>query len=109
MDEEDSAALEGSIKKWEEIVAGTGVDECFENCPLCALENSRCTDDDEDCNGCVVKNRTGKSQCDGTPWEEWNEHQHTHLGNVWPYRVKCDECARLAQAELDFLKSLRED
>jgi hypothetical protein len=27
----------------------------------------------------------------------------------WPYKVRCNECAHLAQAELDFLKSLRDD
>jgi len=30
-------ALKGSIKKWERIVEGTGVDEGADNCPLCEL------------------------------------------------------------------------
>ena len=37
MNRKTLTALKGSIKKWEKIVAGTGSDNGYQNCPLCAL------------------------------------------------------------------------
>jgi hypothetical protein len=37
MDNQTLAALKGSIRKWENIAAGTGVDKGVFNCPLCKL------------------------------------------------------------------------
>jgi len=39
MDIETLKALKGSIKKWERIVEGTGVDEGADNCPLCEIKH----------------------------------------------------------------------
>ena len=61
-------ALEGSIRKWEKIVAGTGVDMADENCPLCQLfENC------QDGEGCPVDNETGDG-CAGSPYDDWSKH-----------------------------------
>lgn len=80
-------ALRGSIQKWEKIVEGTGVDQGVYNCPLCQLFYRL------DCKGCPVFERTGYPFCDKTPYREWED-------DCTP------ELKKLAQAEVDFLKSL---
>lgn len=92
-------ALKGSIKKWEKIATGKGIDQGSRDCPLCQLPNNNC---DSVCpvNGCM-----------DSPWYDWQQHQ------TWFHGVKedrkthrvfkgCPDCKPLAQAELDFLKSL---
>ena len=94
-------ALKGSIAKWEAIVAGTGNDERAHNCALCQAF--------EDCDGCPVAQRTGHPECIGTPYEDWSGHHidvHNRYNAPLHPRKGCAECERLAQAELDFLKSL---
>lgn len=88
-------ALKGSIAKWKAIVAGTGFDRGPANCDLCALFWQHGF-----CRGCPVMERTGCSQCAGTPYDQWlaaNGHGET-----------ADTQARkkAARAELAFLKSL---
>ena len=110
MDEMWKAALERSIAKWNDIVNGDGVDRNAGNCALCKLENMLREDENDDsCARCPVAIATKKSQCDGSPWEEWNLHQQREHTGKWPYRVRCEECGRLAEEELEFLKSLRDD
>lgn len=97
-------ALQGSIEKWERIIAGEENDAGPNNCALCAEfrhdRTGRLT-----CTGCPVKRATGRSGCAGTPYDKWENHDIGHndgrLGSI-----RCPECARFAQAELDFLKSL---
>ena len=94
-------ALEGSIKKWEKIVDGTGVDEGGSNCPLCKLYHR--------CNPCPVAETVNKKGCCGTPWVEWRIHgfkRHTTGFFCFSLKVECPTCKRLAQKELDFLKSI---
>lgn len=92
MSKRTQLALEGSIKKWEGIVAGTIDDEGSANCPLCKLyllggrENAGCSPT------CPVKARTKKDYCDGSPYLIFIDNGEK------------DEDAR---AMLDFLKSLR--
>lgn len=99
MDERTRVALEGSIKKWEEIVAGTGVDLGYNNCPLCAEFLKKNNVNEENCVGCPVRERTGKTYCSDTPYDDWSDTPY----DDW------SECRarKYAQAELDFLKSLR--
>lgn len=68
MDERTLAALQGSIAKWEKIVAGTGADMRDENCPLCALFNTG-----EDCLGCPVAEKVGRNWGTGTPYMAWGK------------------------------------
>jgi hypothetical protein len=96
-------ALRGSIKKWEDICSGVGVDNGADNCPLCTRFYSR------QCSGCPVMLKTGFDSCNGTPYAE-----------KWYYVVECDEKGKIlcpavantperlsaARAELRFLKSL---
>jgi hypothetical protein len=98
-------ALEKSIHKWERIVADRrAFDNGSKNCQLCALYSRGA------CIGCPVRERTGRGYCKVTPYAIWDDHHHRHHDNSCiPYRRQkdCEECTRLAQAELDFLISLR--
>lgn len=98
-----SEALEGSIKKWEDIVNSEGKDNGIKDCALCN-KHDRCQE-------CPVAIKTGKLACNGTSYQAWCDHNCTH-GDIIPredYYVHegCDECERLAQEMLDFLISLR--
>ena len=93
-------ALRGSIKKWEKIVAGTGVDQGTYNCSLCALFYS-----DYHCAGCPVAKATGLHLCEGTPYIEWACPERNGTIRLDSGRVSA-RLKRLAQAELDFLKGL---
>ena len=105
MDVETLAALEGSIEKWERIVAGTGHDGGTTNCPLC----QRFLMSTGTCAGCPVSQKTKSLGCFESPYARWVEFRKDH-GNVraisdFPEDAQI-EATRLAQAELDFLKGL---
>lgn len=103
MDERTLTALQGSIAKWEAVADGSGVDHGDANCPLCQVFN----DGKHCCDGCPVKQETGRGGCEDTPFDEWHEHRlEKHRGMRRAIVPGCAECARLAQAELDFLRSL---
>jgi hypothetical protein len=103
MPTETLEALRGSIRKWEAIVAGTGIDAGADNCDLCGqfntfyLQGGKCT-----CFGCPVQTATGKHGCRGSPYEEYEDISSDDLDDA-----DLDEKLKaLARAELDFLKSL---
>ena len=107
MSQEDLTPLEGSIKKWEDIVKGSGEDDGVDNCPLCDEYLGMWPDV---CKKCPVNLKTSSGLCANTPYYIWDQHhKHDHDNIHVPYRkVKsCPTCDTLAQAELDFLKSLR--
>lgn len=97
MDAKTLATLRGSIAKWEAIVAGTGEDKGIENCPLCKLFYSAVDNNTHRCKGCPVEEKTGQTHCDGSPYEQWSE---------LATEEDSYEARELAQAELDFLRSL---
>jgi len=92
-------ALKGSIAKWEDVVAKKTKDEGAKNCPLCQLLYR------SNCKGCpVVDSGRGRIFCRNTPHRKWLIYTAPRcVGNS---RVFDDRSRRLAQAELDFLKSL---
>jgi hypothetical protein len=92
MDERTLEALKGSIEKWEAIVAGTGEDRGWRNCPLCLIFNNPEIDPDGliQCAGCPVNESTGHTGCEGTPYD----------------RYHYERTQEAACAELDFLRSL---
>lgn len=112
MDKETLEVLEGSISKWEKIVAGTGKDEGTDNCSLCRkfydLEGPETEDGDpfrqEMCYGCPVSIASGDIGCGSTPYAEWSYLVH---GSVFPHKADTEAKKTAAQQELDFLKSLR--
>jgi hypothetical protein len=97
MNRKTAKALEGSIKKWEAIVAGTAGDKGDDNCPLCKLFLWL-----QDCEGCPVKEKTGRMSCEGSPYDRW-------LNMEWSYDQRADTPERklAAKAMLKFLESLR--
>ena len=97
-------ALEHSItKKWEPIVANDGIEPFGgPDCALCVRfdENGDCIRRNRLTYGfevCPVAIATGRLSCTGTPYRKWDSAAYK----------PGDKLRRLAQAELDFLKSLR--
>ena len=102
MDERTLTALQGSIAKWEAIVAGTGADHGDSNCPLCQIFFY--SDFNKPmCGGCPVMARTRRAGCGNSPYQDWVEYQE---GRGSGFRVFDETSLALAQAELDFLRSL---
>jgi hypothetical protein len=107
MDSETLAALDGSIRKWEAIVAGTGIDDGCDNCPLCKVfyyfshHKGRTY-----CDGCPIYLDTGITGCERTPYDAWCEEWglNTILGHNGEINIFAQE---LAQDMLDYLRSLR--
>lgn len=95
------AALQGSIQKWEKIVAKTGHDDGRFNCPLCHLFH---TGSSPACSGCPVKEYTGTLFCHRTPFDAWIDYSSAAC-QTDGYAVS-DKDVELAQAEVDFLKML---
>lgn len=112
MDTKTCEALEGSIKKWELILAGEGRDEGYRNCPLCQMFNTpelNASRTGPACEGCPVREETGEGGCRNTPYEKWDE-LCASLRTDWidpaitpVFRRELEKCA---MAELDFLKGL---
>ena len=105
MDADTLSALRHSIKKWEMIIAGAGGDEAGLNCALCL----KFFDHPNFCEGCPVKTRTGLKGCSGSPYDDWASHherEHMEGDDCRPLTIKCGECHRLADAQLDFLRGL---
>ena len=97
-------ALQGSIKKWEQILNEGGKDEGRENCPLCTLFFTK------NCKGCPVFELADRAFCRATPYEEWEDHHSSwhHTGPAFPrcIHIGCQKCKDLAKEEVNFLKSL---
>lgn len=83
VNEGDMALIEGSIRKWEDVVLfhktkgveGSG-DGCGSgDCPLCCKYNwyaNRALDRDGImCDGCPIRKDTGMSGCYGTPYVDY--------------------------------------
>jgi hypothetical protein len=88
-------ALQESVVVWQDIVDGKRASEGMDSCPLCAMFVSN------NCSGCPVREHTSTCGCHGTPYANFADKCHNKL--LAPDDV---EGKRLAQAELDFLKSL---
>lgn len=102
MNAETLNALQGSIAKWEAIVAGTGSDKGWRNCPLCQLFNNPNEDREYTCGGCPVVAAVGATECEDTPYYEWVDI----FGMLELKEANTPERQALAQQELDFLRSL---
>ena len=107
MDKRTRTALEGSIAKWEAIVAGTGEDDGPQNCPLCHEFFDELDARGRACSGCPVRMATGQTGCEGSPYDDWCDlfYATDHPPHV-PMKAETLEQQRLAQAEVDFLRSL---
>jgi hypothetical protein len=92
-----AAALEGSIRKWKNIVAGTETDRGPLNCPLCHKFHKTSGPISACCAGCPVRIATGYPFCEQSPYTDYVRAAHRGQPNT----------LELAQKELDFLKGLR--
>lgn len=105
MDAETLKALRGSIAKWESIVVGLAEDEGPQNCPLCLKFNAFVNPNvPRGCHGCPVRAKSGESGCKNTPYESYEDY----MFDVGEGEIDEDAelAKRLAQDEVDFLKSL---
>ena len=91
-------ALKGSIKKWEKIVDGTGVDRGIYNCPCCDKFHY-CS-----CINCPIHEFTGYKNCVSTPYDEWNYVKGRD--DCGDGIVKGVKSLMAANEELSFLKKL---
>jgi hypothetical protein len=98
-------ALEGSIQKWEGIVAGTEGDRGTNNCPLCTLFYVGL---DHACEGCPVRKKTGQAYCNGSPYRKFIDAADRVHFLDFKAGVYADtpELQKAAKAELRFLKGL---
>jgi hypothetical protein len=99
MPPETLVALKGSINKWGDILSGVGEDRGWTNCPLCLVFLKA------GCVGCPVSTSTGRDSCRGSPYTAWSDYMD-RTGSVLPWKVNNQRSFALAQAELNFLKSL---
>ena len=104
MDDLTAEALEAAIRHHKMNLAAKtfdGVEIGSEDCPLCALFV------DDKCEGCPVKEKTGKALCDGSPFPELS-----HAAMDWACHGNSKENRKTfraaEKAEIAFLKSLRE-
>jgi hypothetical protein len=97
--EEILRALDLSIKKWEDILAGTESDEGSDNCALCYLFVR------EACIGCPVREYTGYKFCDESPYDEWRDLECDTIYNTNGNIDK--EAVNAAYNEAQFLKMLK--
>jgi len=105
MDKATEAALEASIKHWEENLNAKTPDDAEIGPNACALcTKFRCKVPVLHCKNCPVAEATGRHLCQGTPYDE--------AENAYYAWKNGDEGAELrwriaARVELDFLKALR--
>ena len=95
-------ALKASIVKWERIVTGEGFDKGRDNCPLCKKFIAK------DCEGCPVAKRTGRTNCNDTPYRDFvdaADREPAARGDA-VYHATSPAARRVALKELRFLESL---
>lgn len=108
MDAKTAEALESSILHWQDNVAAErplDASTSAEDCALCRMFFRNGMRDA--CRGCPVFLKTGKSHCDDTPYDlalPAHENWDDGYGGI----AMRDAFRLAAQAELDFLISLRE-
>lgn len=106
----EAEALEASILHWQENVKAAATENVkmgADRCALCAMFL------EHDCKGCPVMQRTGYPGCLRSPYRAvwaaylmWKYTKLSSCANIW--LAARDEFRKAAQAEVDFLISLRE-
>jgi len=110
MKKETIIALRGSIRKWDLIAQGIGLNEGGSNCPLCKMFCRGGGWSTGDCKECPVFLVTKNTQCGGTPYTEfvgWAgfdfEETLPEMGlDKYKMEMACDACER----EIEFLIGL---
>ncbi len=96
MEDKTLEALKESIEHWRRVVANPHAERIGAGaCALCELFNKLDESSEENCIGCPVFEATGRQYCYGSPYTD-----------VIRFSPGQPEYLRLAQEELEFLKSL---
>jgi len=98
-------ALDGSIVKWQDIVAGDAIDKGDEDCPLCRHYRHNRTNMQANCDECPVSIDTGESLCQGSPYDQWLDA--TGYGADYEQANTNSKSMKAAVSELEYLKELR--
>jgi len=98
--------LKQSIKKWDSIIDGTGVDEGIKNCPLCQEYWEEYGSGD--CLYCPIREYTGETCCNGTPYTDWDMYCYHEYSESLPYKVFDKKSLSLAEEERDFIQRVLE-
>jgi hypothetical protein len=111
MDPETLEALQGSIEHWRENVALVEAGKMpligAIHCALC-LEFNSGEDQEENCTGCPVMERTGKDSCEESPYTQVSARRDLVLRATSPtmQRLEWADLLAACKAELAFLESL---
>lgn len=108
---EGVSPLDITIKKWQDIVDGKGINYGIYNCALCYLFNEM-PETEHDCMLCPVYSVTEELYCKGTPYQEFNKHIRACdecSDNFYAMEGKqyCIEALKIAKKELEFLKYVK--
>lgn len=108
------------INKWYGIAYRGRIDKQSDNCAFCKKFNlcndchneymlewecDGCYKNNNECIGCPVRSKTGKSFCEGTPYERWSDVALDHKEETW-LLVGSPESKQAAIAILNFLREL---
>lgn len=97
-DKARTALIASRTEKWEGIKHGTVVDLGGDNCALCGEYRL--------CDGCPIYTKTGRMDCDGTPYKKWLSHQNKEHSMCNKRIIHCRVCAEIADEEIAFLAGL---
>lgn len=103
MDSITKQAILDSIARWEKRLDGKPDTPSVQECPLCHVFYRR---HKINCRGCPIELAVGKSKCAGTPCEPYDELAYVLEKGREPTETEKAKLIDLAQAEIDFLKSL---
>jgi len=99
VNQETLDALDGAIKKWEQIVDGSQADGGIADCPLCVLLDTLCRT-------CPIAVQTGRRGCYGSPYTDWrglnDDCEICENGYA-----NCEPCNAAANKLIDWLRELR--
>jgi hypothetical protein len=104
MNKKTAKALEKSIAHWRRMHDAESPEDLGKEspygdyCALCDLFSGK------DCEGCPVAIKTGKTECDGSPWANARDF-FGQWKSGWSTRA---EWRKAARKEITFLESLRE-
>lgn len=100
--------LEESIEHWTRLANGVSADDegiHSNHCALCSLYYNKADPNDKNsltnqCHGCPVKAKTGKSECQDTPWHI--------VSAIWVDDLKKGFCRNQRKLTPDFLAAAKE-
>ncbi len=97
-------ALRETSKRWANIYQGHK--QSVNNCPLCDMFLFL-----NDCRMCPVMDKTGLSNCEGTPYIDWANHQKKDHGvnRSTGMVVRCKDCTKYAEKQYLFISKLLKD